>query len=77
MVFATARELPFKVVRLREELAPQWWVMYYTVVVCRWCIALAHESWMRLTFRRDAIPERDLFRDVLVCAELISASDVM
>ncbi len=43
--------------------------MYYTVVVLRWSIPLARYSWMRLTYRRDTIPERDLLRDVLVCAE--------
>ncbi len=49
------------------------WFMYYSVVVLRWCIALRRETWMRLTYRRDAIPDRDLLRDVLVCAEPVAA----
>ncbi len=43
--------------------------MYYTVVVLRWSISLGQYSWMRLTYRREPIPERNLLRDILVCAE--------
>jgi hypothetical protein len=43
--------------------------MYYVIEVTRWCIALQRESKMRLTYRRDYIPERKLWRDFLVAAE--------
>ncbi len=45
--------------------------MYYTVIACRWSIALGRESWMRLTFLRELIGERGLIRDFLVSAEPI------
>ena len=44
-------------------------VDYYVIEVSRWCIALHRETWMRLTYRRDYLPERELWRDFLVSAE--------
>ncbi len=43
--------------------------MYYVIEVSRWCIALHRETKMRLTYRRDYIPDRGLWRDFLVSAE--------
>jgi hypothetical protein len=43
--------------------------VYYVIEVNRWCIALHREAWMRLTYRRDYLPERQLWRDFLVAAE--------
>ncbi len=48
--------------------------MYYVVEVFCWCIALKSEAWMRLTFQRDYVPEREVWRDFLVSSEVISAS---
>jgi hypothetical protein len=45
--------------------------MYYTVITYRWSIALGCESWMRLTYLRELIYERNLIRDFLVSAEPI------
>jgi hypothetical protein len=43
--------------------------MYYVIEATRWCIALRRETEMRLTYRRDYLPERELWRDFLVSAE--------
>jgi len=43
--------------------------VYYAIEVRRWCIALHRETEMRLTFKRDYLPERQLWRDFLVYAE--------
>ena len=43
--------------------------MYYAIEATRWCIALRCETAMRLTFKRDYLPERKLWRDFLVSAE--------
>lgn len=43
--------------------------MYYVMEVRRWCIALQRETYMRLTYRRDYLAERQLWRDFLVSAE--------
>jgi len=43
--------------------------MYYVIEVSRWCIALHRETRMRLTYRRDYLPDRGLWRDFLVSAE--------
>lgn len=42
--------------------------MYYEIEVIRWCIALQRESRMRLTYRRDYVPEVHQWRDFLVAA---------
>lgn len=49
--------------------------MYYVVEVIRWCIPLQEERRMRLTYRRDYVPERGLWRDFLVSAEALAAKD--
>jgi hypothetical protein len=41
----------------------------YVIVATRWSIALLCETEMRLTYRRDYLPERKLWRDFLVSAE--------
>jgi hypothetical protein len=46
--------------------------VYFVMEATRWCIALRRETQMRLTFRRDYLPERKLWRDFLVCAEPLS-----
>ena len=43
--------------------------MYYEIEVVRWCIAIKGETRMRLTYQRDYLPERQLWRDFLVSAE--------
>jgi hypothetical protein len=43
--------------------------MYYVIEATRWCIALRRETEMRLIYRRDYLPERELWRDFLVSAE--------
>ncbi len=43
--------------------------MYYVIETTRWCIALHREAEMKLTFKRDYLPERKLWRDFLVSAE--------
>ena len=43
--------------------------MYYVIEATRWCIALRCETAMRLTYKRDYLPERRLWRDFLVSAE--------
>ena len=48
-------------------------LVYYVIEVNRWCIALHREAWMRLTYRRDYLPERQLWRDFLVSAEPLPA----
>jgi hypothetical protein len=45
--------------------------MYYVIEATHWCIALHRETMMRLTYRRDYLPERKLWRDFLVSAEPI------
>ncbi len=47
--------------------------MYFTVVNRCWCIELACECWMKLTYRRDTLVERGMLRDFLVCAEPVAA----
>ncbi len=49
--------------------------MYYVVEVFCWCIALKSDAWMRLTFQRDYVPERKVWRDFLVSSEVISGSN--
>jgi len=44
-------------------------VVYYVIEATRWCIALHRETEMRLTFKRDYVQERKLWRDFLVSAE--------
>lgn len=46
--------------------------MYYEIEVVRWCIVLNRETRMRLTYRRDYIPEVKQWRDFLVNAQPIS-----
>ncbi len=48
--------------------------MYYVIEVVRWCIPLKEETRMRLTYRRDYLPERELWRDFLVSAEPIAGT---
>ncbi|HYL11554.1 MAG TPA: hypothetical protein VEV41_00835 [Terriglobales bacterium] len=43
--------------------------MYYEIEVIRWCISLQREARMRLTYRRDYVPELKQWRDFLVRAE--------
>jgi hypothetical protein len=43
--------------------------VYYVMEATRWCISLRCETRMRLTFKRDYLPERELWRDFLVSAE--------
>jgi hypothetical protein len=43
--------------------------VYYVIEATRWCIALHRETEMRLTFKRDYVQERKLWRDFLVSAE--------
>ncbi len=47
--------------------------MNFTVVSFCWCIELQRESWMRLTYSRELVPERGMIRDFLISAEPISA----
>ncbi len=49
--------------------------MYYTVTVFCWCMELGHQSWMRLTYRRDLVADRDLMRDFLVSAVPVAAAE--
>ncbi len=44
---------------------------YYIVTRFLWCIARGCEAWFRLTYERTYLPERGLFRDRLVHAEII------
>ncbi len=46
--------------------------MYYVIEVVRWSIALQHEAWLRLTYQREYVPERESWRDFLVSSEVIS-----
>lgn len=46
--------------------------MYYEIEVVRWCIAIKGETRMRLTYQRDYLPERQLWRDFLVSAEPVT-----
>ena len=48
--------------------------MYYEIEAVRWCIAIKGETRMRLTYQRDYIPERQLWRDFLVAAEPITGN---
>ena len=59
--------------RLLLERVLQGGIVYYVIEVNRWCIALHREAWMRLTYRRDYVPERQLWRDFLVSAEPLPA----
>jgi hypothetical protein len=43
--------------------------VYYVIEATHWCIALRCETKMRLTYKRDYLPERKLWRDFLVAAE--------
>ncbi len=43
--------------------------MYYVIEVSRWCIDLHRETRMRLTYRRDYLPDRGLWPDFLVSTE--------
>ncbi len=45
--------------------------MYRVIEGFRWSIALHREAWMRLTYRLDYVPERDLWREFLVSSELV------
>ncbi len=47
--------------------------MYFTVVTRCWCMELECESWMKLIYRRESVPERELVRDFLISAEPIPA----
>jgi len=49
--------------------------MYYVIEVTRWCIPLQLETPMRLTYRRNYIPERELWRDFLVSAEPLAGQN--
>ena len=46
--------------------------MYYEIEVVRWCIALKREARMRLTYKRDYIPEVQQWRDFLIRSEAIA-----
>lgn len=46
--------------------------MYYLIEVVRWSIALQREAWMRLTYQREYVCERETWRDFLVSSEVIS-----
>ncbi len=48
--------------------------MYFSVTVFCWCVELQHECWMRLTYRREYMPDRGMIRDFLVSAEPIVAA---
>ncbi len=45
--------------------------MTYVVEVIRWCMAWQCYAWMRLTYEREYLSERELWRDFLVSAEII------
>ncbi len=45
--------------------------MYYEIEVVRWCISLHKETRMRLTYRRDYVPEVQQWRDFLVSAQAL------
>jgi hypothetical protein len=44
-------------------------IVYFVIEATRWCIALGCETQMRLTYKRDYLPDRKLWRDFLVSAE--------
>ena len=48
--------------------------MYYVIEVNRWCFSLQREVLMRLTYKRDYVPERKMWRDFLVAAEPCTSS---
>ncbi len=50
-------------------------IMYYVVDVFRWCVALQCQAWMRLTFQRDYLPEREVWRDFLVSTEILTLAN--
>ncbi len=50
--------------------------MYYTVEMICWCIALHRECWMRLTYRREVLAERNMVADFLVSAEPMIAAPI-
>jgi hypothetical protein len=54
---------------IRRRLGYKGGIVYYVIEATRWCIALHRETTMRLTYRRDYLPERKVWRDFLVAAE--------
>ena len=48
--------------------------MYYVIEVNRWSCLLHREVLMRLTYKRDYVPERKMWRDFLVAAEPCTSS---
>jgi hypothetical protein len=50
----------------------RWETVYYAIEVIRWFIPLGREMRMRLTYRRDYLPDRKLVRDFLVSAEPVA-----
>ena len=44
---------------------------YYTVTSLLWSIARKDEVWFRLIYQRTYLPERGLYRDQLVHAEIV------
>jgi hypothetical protein len=56
-------------VAMRRCLGAKGGIVYYVIEANHWCIALHRETKMRLTYRRDYLPERKLWRDFLVSAE--------
>jgi hypothetical protein len=51
-----------------EQYVREICIMYYEIEVVRWCSSLQRESRMRLTYRRDYVPEVRQWRDFLVSA---------
>jgi len=43
---------------------------YYTVTRFLWSVARKSEVWFRLTYERTYLPERGLYRDMLVHSEI-------
>ncbi len=50
----------------------RWRAMYYAIEVIRWFIPLGRDMRMRLTYRRDYLPDRKVVRDFLVSAETVA-----
>lgn len=44
---------------------------YYTVTRFLWSVARKSEVWFRLIYERTYVPERGLYRDKLVHAEIV------
>jgi hypothetical protein len=44
---------------------------YYTVTRFLWSVARKSEVWFRLIYERNYLPERRLYRDKLVHAEIV------